>query len=69
MQPTNELRFVERTVWQKLKYPNRSAVNVKSTVTVLQQKWVQHHISHPETEASFEWRDVPNVKEESHGRQ
>lgn len=29
----------------------------------LQQKWVAHHIHAGKTEADWEWRDVPTVKE------
>lgn len=55
MSPTAELRFVERvcpiTPW------------TSTVVMVLQQKWVAHHIPAGKTEAEFEWRDVPTVKE------
>lgn len=53
MSPTAELRWFEviDRDWGSCKM-------------VLQQKWVQHHIPSGQTEAPFEWRDVPIVKDE-----
>lgn len=50
MSPTAELRWVEQHY---------------TVPPVLQQKWVQHHVPAGQTEAPFEWRDLPTVKEES----
>lgn len=50
MSPTSELRFVQP------KHP--------AFFPVLQQKWVHHHIPAGQTEAPYEWRDVPIVEEE-----
>jgi hypothetical protein len=55
MSPTAELRWA--------KCPQRF-VDGRLTRLVLQQKWVQHHVPAGMTEAPFEWRDVPTVKEE-----
>ena len=55
MSPTAELRWAPcRAHW----------VDGVLTHRVLQQKWVQHHIPTGITEAPFEWRDVPTVKDE-----
>lgn len=60
MSPTAELRLVRRLV--PLKFDRGHAY-----ADVLQQKWVQHHIPAGETQAPFEWRDVPLVGEVPHG--
>ena len=46
--PTNELRFQVRE--------QHAGIGVTKTVRMLQQKW--------ENSLSYEWRDVPEVKEE-----
>ncbi len=61
MQPTNELRWLERINGES---PHQTFV------WVLQQKWAGWKPTgnkHPfkETEDVIEWRDVPVVKEES----
>ena len=53
MSPTSELRYVMR---------DESGFRVLRQA--LQQKWVQHHIPPGQTEAPFEWRDIPIVEDE-----
>lgn len=55
MSPTAELRWAP--------CPGRWE-DGRLTHRVLQQKWVQHHIPAGQTEAPFEWRDVPVVDEQ-----
>jgi len=57
MQPTNELRFVDREL--------NDGIGKTCTVKVLQQKWMRlwsEDMGGGERES--EWRDVPCVKEE-----
>lgn len=53
MQPTNELRFVEREL--------NDGIGKTCTIKVLQQKWAWYFDDG--SECGFEWQDVPTVKE------
>ena len=60
MSPTAELRWTTYPCgWPQ----GTNAPEIPVTKTILQQKWVQHHIPAGKTEAEFEWRDVETVKE------
>lgn len=58
MTPTAELRWVLRHT------PSPFENDGEILSSFLQQKWVQHHIPAGQTEAPFEWRDVPVVDEQ-----
>ena len=58
MRPTNELRYFVRNVVSQ--HTGRAIMSE----TVLQQKWVQHHIPAGKKEAPYEWRDIPTEDEE-----
>jgi len=66
MTPTNELRFVERTIELGPFYLTRdeqgNLVNASRTYRVLQQKWAGTDTYSGGRKE--EWRDVPLVKEE-----
>jgi hypothetical protein len=56
---TPELRWIERTI--KFYSQEDGTLASASTLRVLQQKWA--HETMPPSEATFEWRDVPTVRE------
>ena len=58
MSQTNELRYFVRNV------VSQHTGRVILSETVLQQKWVQHHIPSGQKEAPFEWRDIPTEEKE-----
>ena len=64
MQPTNELRFIERRVIQNTGavFGNGAPITETRVVRTLQQKW--RHKDYPIV-VDTEWRDVPCVKEET----
>ena len=62
MNPTNELRFVERTITDGL--TQDGLVHYKR-IRVLQQKWAGAVQVDGVIAATYEWRDVPLVKEET----
>jgi hypothetical protein len=60
MNPTHELRFVERMVTDGL--TQDGLLNYKR-IRVLQQKWAGAIQVNGVISATYEWRDVPLVKE------
>ena len=66
MTPTNELRFVERTIKRDLMDGERVLIK-DSVITgrVLQQKWALPTSTSNTLGPQFVWRDVPCVKEEA----
>jgi len=68
MTPTNELRFVERTVQLGPFYvttdSNGNLIPATQGYKVLQQKWQKIEFIHDMNRVTAEeWRDVPLVKE------
>ena len=62
MQPTNELRFVEREITTP--HPKYVHVTETKTVKVLQQKWARYWSEDMGGgERKSEWLDVETVKE------
>jgi hypothetical protein len=60
MTPTNELRFVERTI-----YVNAASGELKYSqyIRILQQKWTLPTNTSETIGPQFVWRDVPLVEE------
>jgi hypothetical protein len=64
MKPTNELRFVERTVSELNLLRDGYEDFVERTLRVLQQKWKRVRYEGCVDEfIEYEWRDVPTERE------
>mgnify|MGYP006297311057 CR=1 FL=1 len=64
MQPTNNLRFVERTVDEVFETGDTWEVCKTVTKRILQQRWDKVVWAHDKSiVSSYEWRDVPLEQE------